>query len=492
MQELEQIPIGQQANDGTGDPLRNGMAKVNANFTKVQAGVDAVELIAASAAQTATEAKTTADAAIPATQKGMAGGVAPLDATGKVPAVHLPELVDYIPVEEKGAAGGVAPLDAQGKVPAANLPAAQDSIPLTQKGAAGGVATLDGAGQVPVGQLGGAVKATEKGAASGVATLDSGGKVPAAQLPPIPTGPPVASIAWWPLRTSIPAGQIPADGQTVSRATFPDLAAMVTGGKVPVVAEADWLADPLKRGSYTVGDGSTTIRLPDLNGQSAGSLGALFQRGDGALSSGTNGLIQRDALQNMTGTVGVFWRAIVGTANGVFTSPQNGTSGVSGGTGGDNAYVTFDASRMARTATETRPMNVSGVWTVQAFGAVTNPGSADAAQLASDYAALNAAFQSLRAQVFGVGQSMQNVAPNRAIGVTYTNSTGRPIVVYVSGDTNTSAGGNIGITIGGLFITRSIWASQGIALAVSAVVPPGIPYVVNASGISLSQWQEYR
>lgn len=159
MQELEQIPIGQQDNDGTGDPLRNGMAKVNANFTKVQAGVDAVELTAANAAQTATEAKTTADAAIPAAQKGMAGGVAPLDASGKVPATHLPELADYIPVEEKGAAegvapldagtkvpvanlpvgtaGGVAPLGADGKVPAVNLPAAEDSIPLSQKGQPG-------------------------------------------------------------------------------------------------------------------------------------------------------------------------------------------------------------------------------------------------------------------------------------------------------------------------------------------------------------------
>lgn len=243
MQELEQIPIGQQDNDGTGDPLRNGMAKVNANFTKVQTGVDAVELTAANAAQTATEAKTTADAAIPAAQKGMAGGVAPLDATGKVPATYLPGLADYIPLDQKGAAdgvapldggtkvplanlpvgtaGGVAPLDAQGKVPAVNLPAAQDSIPLTQKGAADGVATLDEAGQVPVEQLGGAVKSAEKGAASGVATLDSGGKVPAGQLPPIPTGPPVGSVAWWPLRSSLPAGQIPSDGQTVGSRHVP-------------------------------------------------------------------------------------------------------------------------------------------------------------------------------------------------------------------------------------------------------------------------------
>lgn len=493
MQQLEPIKVGQEANDGTGDPLRDGMMTANANFTKVQTGVDAVEQGVASATATANDAKTKADAAVPASQKGMAGGVAPLDGAGKVPAAHLPELTDYIPMDQKGVAGGVAPLDSSGKVPAANLPAAQDSIPLTQKGAAGGVATLDGSGQVPVAQLGGAVKSTEKGAASGVATLDAGGKVPSGQLPPIPSGPPVASIAWWPLRTSIPAGQIPADGQTVSRATFPDLAAMVTGGKVPVVAEADWQADPLKRGAYTAGDGSTTIRVPDFNGQSSGAVGALFLRGDGALSAGANGLIQRDAMQRMVGEFG-------SSADTGFVNPARSgvlTKGIDvpynlGYVAGAGSRLAFDSSLGARTATETRPANVSGLWTIQAFGAVTNPGSADAAQLASDYAALNSAFQTLRAQVFGVGQTMQNVAPNRAIGVTYTNSTGRPIVVYVAGDTNTSAGGNIGITIGGLFVTRSIWASTGIALAVSAVIPPGIPYVVNASGVALSQWQEYR
>ncbi|MFY2611058.1 phage tail protein [Achromobacter ruhlandii] len=481
MEQLEQIPIGQQANDGTGDPLRNGMAKVNANFTKVQTGVDAVELTAMNAAQAAAEAKTTAEAAIPAVQKGMAGGVAPLDATGKVPAVHLPELVDYIPVEEKGAAGGVAPLDAQGKVPAANLPAAQDSIPLTQKGAAGGVATLDGAGQVPVGQLGGAVKATEKGAASGVATLDSGGKVPAAQLPPIPTGPPVASIAWWPLRTSIPAGQIPADGQTVSRATFPDLAAMVAAGTVPAVSEADWQAYPLKRGSYTLGDGSTTIRVPDLNGKSAGAAGALFLRGDGTRSVETNGLIQPSQNASHThpsangssfvlgGNSGVA-AASVGTGSAVW-----GAAGITGTSGGDEA----------------RPVNATGVWTIQAFGAVTNPGSADAAQLATDYAALNAAFQSVRGQLLGVGQSWQNLTASRSLGVVYTNTTGRPIIVQVYCVSN-AAGGYSFFAIDEVPAGLGYYPTNSATLAHCAVIPAGSTYRLSVSSAVLNTWREFR
>ncbi|MBP8322520.1 tail fiber protein, partial [Pseudomonas aeruginosa] len=207
---------------------------------------------------------------------------------------------------------------------------------------------------------------------------------------------PVGAVAWWPLRSSIPAGRIPADGQTISRATFPDLAAMVAAGTVPVVSEADWQADPLKRGSYTLGDGSTTIRVPDLNGKSAGAVGAVFLRGDGALSGGVNGSVQRDALQNITASVGLAYGNVQFPSDGAFSNTANNA-----GSSPDYPYsnatqrLTFDASRVARTATETRPTNVTGVWTIQAFGAVTNPGAADAAQLASDYAALNAAFQSL-------------------------------------------------------------------------------------------------
>ena len=58
-------------------------------------------------------------------------------------------------------------------------------------------------------------------------------------------------------------------------------------------------------------------------------------------------------------------------------------------------YATFDASLVARTATETRALNVTGCFVIKAFGAVVNPGSVDAAQLASDLAALSAALQTL-------------------------------------------------------------------------------------------------
>ncbi|MFY3691215.1 phage tail protein [Achromobacter xylosoxidans] len=478
MEQLEQIPIGQQPNDGTGDPLRNGMAKVNANFTKVQTGVDAVELTAANAAQTATEAKTTADAAIPAAQKGMAGGVAPLDASGKVPAAHLE---DYALADEKGSAGGFAPLDADAKVPVANLPA----------GIAGGVAPLDASGKVPAVNLPAAedsIPLSQKGQPGGVATLDTGGKVPEDQLPPIPTGPPAGSVAWWPLRSSIPAGQIPADGQTISRATFPDLTAMVAAGTLPVVSEADWQADPLKRGSYTQGDGSTTIRVPDLNGKSAGAVGAVFLRGDGALSAGSGGLIQRDAFQgHHHQSIRLNQRAASGSA--IYT-PDSAATGfigtdIVGDASGDGV------SGAPRIAPETRPLNVSGVWTVQAFGAVTNPGSADAAQLASDYAALNAAFQTLRGQVFGPGQTLQDMTASRAFGTNYVNSTGKPIFIFVYSESTTAQGYN-SIFVNSQIVAMGTFPAAQASNVSQAMVPPGATYMATGASTTLRKWQEYR
>ena len=483
MQSLKPINVGHAPNDQTGDTLRDAMAVVNENFAKTRVGVEVVEVSAAAAQRKA-------DAAVPALEKGAAGGVTPLDAAGKVPAAHLPPpaiplsqksapggvaplgedgrvSVDHLPIPapvapsvplaEKGQPNGVATLAANGKIAPAQLPAlipaaekaqpygvatlAEDGlivanqlpslVPASDKGRPGGVATLGADGRVPAMQLA-AVPLAEKGQAGGVATLDSGGKVPVGQLPPIPSGPPVASVAWWPLRASIPAGQIPADGQTVSRSTFPDLAAMVTGGKVPVVPEADWLADPLKRGSYTIGDGSATIRIPDLNGQSAGALGALFLRGDGTESAGANGVIQRDATQRVQGIA----RLRSGDA-GLGIAAGGALTLTSGDVSSYNLSMTvkntpdtvlgFDNAAQARVAAENRPTNVSGVWTIQAFGAVTEPGAVNAAQLASDLATAQSALQQLRSQMPGIGQVFRR--RTTVLRTWYQNVTARPILV---------------------------------------------------------------
>lgn len=64
---------------------------------------------------------------IPTDEKGVAGGVATLDSSGKVPEDQLPEM-NYIPTDEKGAANGVATLGENGKVPKNQIPTENSSI----------------------------------------------------------------------------------------------------------------------------------------------------------------------------------------------------------------------------------------------------------------------------------------------------------------------------------------------------------------------------
>ena len=87
----------------------------------------------------------------------------------------------------------------------------------------------------------------------------------------------------------------------------------------------------------------------------------------------------------------------------------------------------FDNAAQARVAAENRPTNVSGVWTIQAFGAVTEPGAVNAAQLASDLATAQSALQQLRSQMPGIGQVFRR--RTTVLRTWYQNVTARPILV---------------------------------------------------------------
>ena len=221
------------------------------------------------------------------------------------------------------------------------------------------------------------------------------------------SGGPLFSVMWWPQRSAIPAGYIAADGQALSRTTYPQAWAGIQAGTVPTVAAATWNSTPAERGKFTTGDGSTTFRLPDYNGKFAGSLGAVFLRGDGTLSAAVAGVIQQDAFQgheHTSGNASTTSGNFVGSSNqapGTFSPPFGTTTGIaSNGTHGT-----------PRTASETRPLNVTGCWVIKLFGAVVNVGSADAAQLASDYANLSGRVSTLE----GLGLTKPYVSAEQTI-----------------------------------------------------------------------------
>ncbi|WP_052236193.1 hypothetical protein [Bordetella avium] len=313
-------------------------------------------------------------------------------------------------------------------------------------------------------------------------------------------GIPMFMVAWCPNRAAIWPGYAPADGQMLPRALYPDAAASVTGANpgVPVVTDAQWLANPELRASFSLGDGATTIRAPDYNGKSAGSLGAVVMRGDGALSAGVDGVIQRDAVQNIAGAfdpgVGNNGARMVDVAgSGVFTAttksgaqaPQN----VASATDRYVDKVTFDASRVARTAAETRGLNATGCWVIRLFGVVANPGSADAAQLATDYATLSAAISGGNLGL-GASQSWVEVTASRALNTVYTNSTGRPIMVCITVSNQASAAA---IYVGSVRAAGYPIGSSAAQASATVVVPRGATYQLSgAGGTSIVFWSEMR
>jgi len=105
-----------------------------------------------------------------------------------------------------------------------------------------------------------------------------------------------------------------------------------------------------------------------------------------------------------------------------------------------------------------------------------------------------------RAQAFGLGQTWQDVGSSRAIGTTYTNSTGRPIAVSVTGNvaSNTAPYVTMRATVGGMgtpiIDSRYIGTNTGNYGHVWFIVPDGTTYRVNGGGAltGFSYWQELR
>lgn len=209
-------------------------------------------------------------------------------------------------------------------------------------------------------------------------------------------GLPLLFPLWCPSRAAIPAGYAPADGQALSRSLYPDAWAGIAAGNVPTTSESAWLATLTERGKFTAGDGATTFRLPDYNGKSAGSLGAVILRGDGALSAGVDGVIQPDAFQGHrvttpvggTSSVPEYWTYGLG-------DPLNGVTGsgyksnMRGATSSDP--VTDGVNGRPRVAVETRGLNITGCWVIRLLGVASNAAAAaDATQLATELSKLGA------------------------------------------------------------------------------------------------------
>lgn len=94
----------------------------------------------------------------------------------------------------------------------------------------------------------------------------------------------------------------------------------------------------------------------------------------------------------------------------------------------------------------------------------------------------------------GIGQTWQDFTGSRSSGVTYTNNTGKPIMISVIA---TGRDATVTIYVGSVLVARQtdIFDSAGNASTGSTIVPAGATYRVistNKYGVNVTSWAELR
>ncbi|EFO7976634.1 hypothetical protein HO291_003490 [Salmonella enterica] len=210
----------------------------------------------------------------------------------------------------------------------------------------------------------------------------------------------IGAVEWFNgTRAKLPAGYVPADGQVVSRtdAATKDLWAAVDAKMFLSVTEAVWnsndttaaVAGKTYRAQYSLGDGATTFRVPDLNGALPDSIKAPFLRGDGYGGYGSGGMMNY-AMPQLSGKFSSLsaegYSGLLGVPEGVFTTDSwvTGNAGavanaqLTGGVvTGRNTTIHIDSSLTPGlgaphiSPTEIRPNAAVGIWIIRANGSFT-------------------------------------------------------------------------------------------------------------------------
>lgn len=223
----------------------------------------------------------------------------------------------------------------------------------------------------------------------------------------------LGAVEWWNgSRAKTPAGYVPADGQLLKRADYPEIWAAIKAGILNSVSDTLWRGDKnanpesfgKHRAKYSLGykaDGATdgtlddgeTFRMPDLNGVKVDGVNswtygtsspALHLRGDTFGADGTTeaGTVSRNAAPNITGrmvypssNLNGSW--LIGTAYSGAIQPMNPSAGGGFPASGNGATgplgLSFDASRSAASygrdnTTEVRPNSAVGIWLIRVSG----------------------------------------------------------------------------------------------------------------------------
>lgn len=90
----------------------------------------------------------------------------------------------------------------------------------------------------------------------------------------------------------------------------------------------------------------------------------------------------------------------------------------------------------------------------------------------------------------GIGQTWQDVTAQRQYGVVYTNTTGRPIMVYVK--TVGGSGVIVSLEVNGIVVATGGYASGNGEDGINTIVPPNATYKLTGNGTGFGEWVELR
>ncbi|CCI88553.1 tail fiber protein [Yersinia phage phiR2-01] len=223
-----------------------------------------------------------------------------------------------------------------------------------------------------------------------------------AEIDAKPSGGGYIGQSWWhDMRSKMPDGCVASDGQEVDQVgPFADLYADVAAGNRPTCTEAEWQADPMKRGCYVLNSSTGKMRLPDRNGVQPGSIPAPPLIGDGG--SKAAGSMYKGALPNVKGetnnTVDGNGYGFV-LANAKQTPPfgigPTNLLGLSGNSSVTTARaLTIDLSKSSDVfkdgVTSVQPAGAVGCFVIRYAGRAQNAGSLDAMTLSARMESINA------------------------------------------------------------------------------------------------------
>ena len=207
-----------------------------------------------------------------------------------------------------------------------------------------------------------------------------------------------------------------------------------------------------------------------------------------AALSGTNGLLQSYDYQ--TPTTGFSYTFVAGTqvlvinpagtlATGTITMPANPADGM---TISFSSTQTITALTVNANAGQTINNAVNSLSAGQAVSYIYRSASTAWFPFSSD------SIGSL-----GYGQTWQDLTASRALATTYTNTTGKPIVVNAINNENANSP-RIFLTVSGILIMydyKHAPTARGWRTTVSGIVPNGATYQVDSDN-GLSVWAELR